>query len=463
MTDDANDDKIANFADFIAKTTRPAPKPDSDAPGSLSDIACGKVKRRISEMQKDEHKAAVVLNCLKDIGVTLKYNSFADQLFVNGLNKVNCAAKWDGQLSDAAILEMRWRLDEIKPGFCPATTRLREIVTTEAFQNTYHPVEDYLGSLSWDGAKRIETLFSQYFGAEDSDYIRAISKMFLVAGVARIIEAGCKYDYVVTLIGGQGIGKSSGVAALCPNEKWFSDQFPALAMSSHPGRDCLEHFRGRWIVEWGEMAGLRKSEAEQVKSLLSRQTDRGRPAYAQFSVDCPRQCIIIASTNRDDCLHDETGNRRFLIVRCKQTVLVDDLKRDRDQLWAEAYQCYHNGDRPILDPIHYQAAGKEQEASLDGGPYAEHFTCLQGYAEGIVTAAHAKDFIKGKTDRWDDERGPRLIARALAAYGFKHTRYGPRDNRLNKSASIYVKASFEISMSQLPIIRLEDPASAVLF
>ncbi len=432
------------------------PKPNGHDKDELVDIVCAKVKRRISDMAKDDNKAEIIIKCLKDLGIDLKYNLFSDQLFVNGLNKPDCSAEWDGQLGIQAILEMRMRLDEIKPGFCPSTGRLKEVVNTEAFRNTYHPVRDYLKALPWDGTKRIETLFSQYFGAEDSEYMHAISKLFMLAGVTRIMEPGCKFDYVVTLIGDQGLGKSSGVAALCPHPKWFSDQFPALAMSSHPGRDCLEHFRGRWIIEWGEMAGLRKSEAEQVKSLLSRQTDRGRPAYAEYVIDCERQCVIIASTNREDCLHDETGNRRFLIVRCEQTVLFKDIARDRDQLWAEAYQYYLGGERPVLDPAFYQAAAAEQQASLNGGPYGEYFGCLASLSEGIVEAAHAKNFMKGLIDRWDDDKSPRFISKAMASHGFQSKRYGPRDKRLKKDASIYVKGDPSIPMTKLPIIKLSD-------
>jgi predicted P-loop ATPase len=426
--DEAKKSKLANI-----KAEREKRKPNGNghvpvAEDVLIDLISQKVKRRVADMSKDDNKSAVIIACIKDLGVTLKYNVFSDQFFVNGLDKTDTPAKWDGQLADAAILEIRMRLDEIKPGFCPSTGRLREIVNTEAFRNSYHPVRDYLKSLKWDGIKRIETLFSQYFGAEDNEFCRAVSKLLLLAGVARVIDPGCKFDYVITLIGDQGLGKSTGIAALCPQPKWFTDQFPALSMSAHPGRDCQEYFRGRWIVEWGEMAGMHKSEAEQVKSLLSRQTDRGRPAYAQYPIDVDRQCVVIASTNTEECLHDTTGNRRFLPLMCLQTVLAGELQRDRDQLWAEAYGAFLDGQRPILDPKLYAVAAEEQDKCIDGGPYKEMLACLANYSEGIVTLDAAKTFIKVRGAFWDDaaNKSTRLLTLAMASYGFRKSRYGPR-------------------------------------
>ena len=78
-----------------------------------------------------------------------------------------------------------------------------------ALKNRQNKVQQYLTGLAWDGKKRLDTLWIDYFGAEDSAYIRATARKSIVAAVARVMEPGVKYDYMPILIGKQGTGKST--------------------------------------------------------------------------------------------------------------------------------------------------------------------------------------------------------------------------------------------------------------
>jgi putative DNA primase/helicase len=212
----------------------------------------------------------------------------------------------------------------------------------------FHPVKEYLDSLDWDGVERIAGLFTDYYGVaadaglsekEHPDrlaYYHAIGARFLIGAVARICEPGCKLDTMPNLLGAQGAGKSSSLRILF-GDQWFSDEISELG-----SKDAAMQAAGIWCIEIGELAAVRKATVERVKAWLSRQVDRFRPPYGRAIKEQLRQCVAVGTTNDDSFLVDETGNRRSWAVRCGAIDLVA-LKRDRDQLWAEATERYHAG------------------------------------------------------------------------------------------------------------------------
>lgn len=208
-------------------------------------------------------------------------------------------------------------------------------------ENAYHPVKDYLNSLKWDGVKRLERLLIDYLGADDSDYVKAVTRKTLVAAVARIYEPGCKYDTMLTLVGDQGVGKSMLFKVLAG--KWFSD-----TLTDIKGKEAYEALDGTWIIELAELSALKKNEREVVKSFLSKQVDKYRKAFARHVSINSRQCIFIGSTNDREFLNDATGGRRFWVVdtnlkRAPKRVW-SDLEEVKDQIWAEAVMCYLDGE-----------------------------------------------------------------------------------------------------------------------
>ena len=258
-------------------------------------------------------------------------------------------------------------------------------ISTTADKNTFHPVRDYLTSLVWDGTPRLDRLFIDYLGAEDSAYTRAAARKSLVAAVARAMEPGCKYDVMPVLVGGQGRYKSTTLSIL--GGEWFSD-----SLRTFEGQKAEEQLRGVWLIEISELQAFDRSTVEAVKAFLSKQSDRYRPAYGRLLRDFPRQCVFFGTTNTPDFLRDNTGGRRFWPIDCdvqKRTKSVaNDLPNERDQIWAEAMARWRLGERLYLTGDVEQAAIQSQEDHRE----------LDAW-EGLLTAFIAKPV----PEDWDDE------------------------------------------------------------
>ncbi len=246
-----------------------------------------------------------------------------------------------------------------------APTKTKDAVLAVAAERAYHPVREYLESLpEWDGEVRVENLLIDYFGATPNSYSRAIIRKTLVAAVARIFTPGIKFDSVLILNGPQGIGKSTFFAKLAGD--WFSDSLTITDMKDKSGPEKMQ---GYWILELGELAGLKKTDTETVKSFISRVDDKYRASYGVSVENHPRQCIIVGSTNAEEgFLRDITGNRRFWPVRItgdsrKKTWQIT--KNEVDQIWAEALYLYRNGEKLYLEGKDAETAISEQADAME--------------------------------------------------------------------------------------------------
>lgn len=239
--------------------------------------------------------------------------------------------------------------------------RIFDAVNVVAEENKFHPVREYLNSCTWDGVPRVDTLLIDYLGAEDNEYTRAVTRKTLVAAVARIFRPGCKFDYMLTLRGRQGRGKSTLIGKL--GGEWYSDTF-----STMQGKEAYEQVLGVWLVEVGELAGMKKAEAETIKLFISKQTDRFRPAYGRRLQEFPRQCIFIASTNESMFLRDMTGNRRFWVVDTPGDPtkdVWDELTPDVvKQIWGEAVALYREGEKLFL-PRELEDVARQVQADYE--------------------------------------------------------------------------------------------------
>jgi hypothetical protein len=214
-----------------------------------------------------------------------------------------------------------------------------QAIEKHARDHAFHPVRDYLNALRWrwDGKPRLRTFLHNYFGAKQNEYTEQIGTMFLIAMVARIFEPGCKLDYMPVLEGIQGTLRSTSLKILS-GEEYFSDQLPEIGT-----KDCSQHICGKWLIEISELRAARHATIEQFKEFLVRQVEKYRKSYGHRDVHEPRQCVFVGTTNRGQYLKDETGNRRTWPVKTAGKVDLKALRRDRDQLFAEAVQLYHAG------------------------------------------------------------------------------------------------------------------------
>jgi len=214
--------------------------------------------------------------------------------------------------------------------------------------------------LVWDGIPRINEWIIKTSGADDTEYVRAVSSIMLMAAVRRVTHPGCKYDEMVILESGkQGLLKSSALKMLCPKEDWFTDNLPLNLKA----QELIELTAGKWIVEVGELNKLKSAQIEQVKAMLSRTDDTARLAYRHDPKTQRRQCIFIGTTNSFNYLTDKTGNRRFWPIRVGKFD-VEWIRNYRDQIWAEAFAREQTGESIRLPEGLYQAAEVEQDHRL---------------------------------------------------------------------------------------------------
>lgn len=207
---------------------------------------------------------------------------------------------------------------------------MRHAVHLVADQTRMDSGREWLGRLKWDGVPRIAKFYATYFSTKDDEYHAAASMYTWTALAARLMEPGCQADMVPVLIGRQGVGKSRGVQAMAPS----IEQFAELRLDE-PDDTIARKMRGVVVAELAEMRGLRATELERAKALITRTHEKWIPKYQEFAVDYPRRFIIVGTTNDDEFLPQDDQQRRWLPMTCGK-VKVDEIRRDRDQLWAEA-------------------------------------------------------------------------------------------------------------------------------
>lgn len=264
----------------------------------------------------------------------------------------------------------------------------------------YHPIRKYLNELpQWDGIKRVEELFIKYMQAEDSDYIRTVTRKTFVAMVARAMRPGTKFDAVPVLDGAQGIGKSTIVKDLIGDD-YYSDALSLTDMSDKTGAEKLQGF---WCVEIGELAGMKKADIEKVKAFVTTTDDHYRPSYGKVVESHPRQCVIIATINGENgYLRDITGNRRFWIIKLHQTEKKRMWKFDKyfkDQFWAEAKFYYEQGEELYLTGDIAKTAEEKQTEAMEvdarQGMLMDYLDRLLPENWNEMTLYQRRDFLEG--------------------------------------------------------------------
>jgi predicted P-loop ATPase len=329
------------------------------------------------------------------LGLVCRHDIFHDRKIVEGDLQENLGPELSDAIGRAvreAIID-RFECDPGKDNVLEALERACE-------KNRFDPVCDYLDGLEWDNTSRVDNWLTIYFGAVDTPLTRAFGRMTLIAAVRRAKHPGCKFDTMLILEGPQGQGKSKALRILAVADDNFSD---AQIKWDDP-RQQQESAGGVWIHEIGELAGLKKAEVENVKQFLSRQSDRGRPAYGRYSINRLRRGVLIGTVNPlkgTGYLTDPTGNRRFWPVSVA-SVDPEGLARDRDQLWAEAAMLEAKGEPIELDPSLYPVANARQERRRVVDPWV-HILQEKLRGQDRVSSVHLLtnllEIPAGKTDR----------------------------------------------------------------
>ena len=321
-----------------ARAKRTALPGEDEARERERETACGELEKALDGLNDDGKYPAEranidrIIQMHPDIKGLTAWNDFSKRITLRRAPRWRVPDTNDAGLKDRDDAEIRAIAEQYG---ITAKDRIYDAVTCEAQKYAFHPVRDYLSALEWDGEPRIGTALTDFFGGRPTDYTRAISELFFKAAVMRVFVPGCKYDYMLTVKGRQGCGKSTFFSKL--GGEWFSDNVGDIS-----NKDAQEGLLGAWIVEFAEMAALRKADAEQMKSFISRPCDRFRAAYGRRTEDYPRQCVFAATTNEAGFLHDQTGNRRFLVFEAGATPPKLDVFKDltpgyRDLMFAESY------------------------------------------------------------------------------------------------------------------------------
>jgi predicted P-loop ATPase len=349
----------------------------------------------------------------------IRYNEFSHQI------EFTRKAPWHRGTTpikywrDADEIEAKVWLGHVQH-FHPTTAMMHEAAISISHFYSYHPVREWLMQLVWDGKERLDTWLTNYCEAAQSDYVSTVGKCTLVAAVARVMEPGCQHDSMLILEGEQGTGKTSAVRAL--GGAWYGD----VILNFHD-KDTVQNMQGLWILEASEMEFTRRSDVAAMKRFLTLKVDNVRLAYGRNSEELPRQCVFIGTVNpgkKPSYLSDTDGNRRFWPVATRR-IHLSSLQKEREQLFAEAYQAYIRGDNwHLSDPA--IAAQACAEAMMRVGEDAWQEVVRSWISGGEIpknlttsrVAYQALNLQPRELDRFNTQR----IGRVMEALGYKRAR-----------------------------------------
>ena len=360
-----------SFAKWQAER-QPRPAADMEEPEEAT------VWDAVDKRGRPKPTCANARRAIKALGIKCRYDVFHDQYLVESL-----FLKGDSTV-DQKILVIRSKIHKAF-GFDPGTSNTFDAVMQICLDNKFDPVLDYLDALKWDGTPRLDRWLVTYAGAADTELNREFGRIALVAAARRARCPGTKLDPIIVLEGPMGTNKSKAIETLAGVEN-FSDQ----SIFGVRDREQQELLAGVWLYEIAELSNIRKTEVEHIKAFASRTHDRARPAYGRARKDQPRRCVLFATTNNDRYLKEP--DRRFWPVKTTD-IDIEVLKRDRDQLWAEAAQREHEGASIVLRRELWEAAGAEQQAREEYDPWDDVLAEATGEIEQGEERIFSRDLL----------------------------------------------------------------------
>ncbi|MFR3483743.1 MAG: VapE domain-containing protein [Clostridia bacterium] len=245
--------------------------------------------------------------------------------------------------------------------------KIMEAFTVVVNEHPFNPVADYLESLIWDQKPHIENLLPDFLGVAKSRYSVESMKLFMLGAINRAYHPGCKFDYMLVLVGEQGAGKSTFFKLLAGRDEWYNDNFNTI-----DGDKAAEKLRGMWIVELAELLAVKKAQqVESIKAFITSTVDTYRPPYGRRTEQRPRVCVFAGTTNSSHFLTDRTGNRRYLPLlvnkrAAKRSMFEqpDKVAEEFRQAWAEAFHIYRTENPALVLPCDLQEEVKEVQNSF---------------------------------------------------------------------------------------------------
>jgi hypothetical protein len=402
------------------------------------------------------------------LGILIRQDLFKNESIIHGLH---------GELhilTDIALRELRHAVNK-QFGFLPDEKPAWDIAKHLGWTNRFHPVRDYFGCLIWDGTLRLDNLFKDYFNAEPIDYLASLGSTWFILAVRRIKNDGKEFQQRVLplLQSGQGECKGDALSILAVRPEWFSDEWdPTLSP-----KEMLEIFTGKLIVEHPEMDSIRKVDTGRVKIAATRVKEKARKAYDHEATERVRQYVLVATANPHTVFHDPTGNRRWYPVQVKN-IDVEKLRRDRDQLWAEAVHRESAGESTEIPREFWATQAAEASKRLERSEITqtivdelngENITELLNISDAERKNRGEQPMTRGglfieRTDVWgivgllniaDQTRYGRDRAKAMEELGWVPWRLRIKENK-NPTAGFAKKAADDKTMTRPKIQIIAD-------
>jgi putative DNA primase/helicase len=351
---------------------------------------------------------------------TLCYNAHSCRYMLNGEN-----------IEDHHIMDIREDI-EVRYRLMRPFDEINKSVMAVGHKKQIEPVRDYLKSLSWDGVKRIDMLMEDVFMAEVTEHnrelLKKISRVWFSSAAGRVLYPGCKADGCLVLVGDKGTRKSTSLKVL--GGEFFSDSY--IPITTVDGKQMI-HQSGVWIWEIAELYSLKGKTAEAAKSFLSAFEDRYRPSYGRLQVDRKRRCIFSGTTNDFQFLMDGT-DRRFLPIKVTGKIDINYLKKNRDQIWAEATHLAENKEPFYIDGenrdgfwIDWEAELKRyQQTFIVEDPWAmKILETLESNPPNTMTNSDLMDAL-GLQPNQQNKRSSNRISKACRSLGYSTSNTRPR-------------------------------------
>ena len=334
--------------------------------------------------KQDKKKGGTILieltNSIKQIR-NIKYNEMTNLIEIE---KDGCFKT----LENRDIQLLRLNLSE-KKNTTFSTDDIKTSIYGISELNRYHPIKELIEAVQWDGVKRAEKFFIDCLGVEDNELNREVTRKWLLACITRLYEKGRKFDEMLILFGGQGIGKSTTL------ERLALDTFYTKVTGKLSNETILQTSK-TWLVELDELSTLLRTPSEEFKAWLSSRKDTTRVPYEAQPLDFERGFIVLGTTNNKKILKDNTGNRRFWILDCNKdnikTSIFSLTKQDILQVWAEVRTWYLKNESLLLS----QTARKMMEEKTENYVIPIPFTDEIKNITNMKFPRNWKEIIHGK-------------------------------------------------------------------